>query len=84
MTDAGGFLPSDDVTGSRERARLLCQIAEALNLPLAAFSPALAPTPSAAGPSTAECAAILAAFSRIRDPDTRRHCLQMLERCAEE
>lgn len=83
MIDAGGFLPSDDATASGERARLLRRTAEALNLPLSAFSRSLAPNPSAEGPSTAECAAILAAFSRIRDPDLRSHCVQMLEHCAD-
>lgn len=83
MTDAGGFLPRDGATGSGERARLLRRIADSLNLPLSAFSPSLAPSLSAEGPSTAECAAILAAFSRIRDPDARRHCLRMLEQCAD-
>lgn len=83
MTDAGGFLPGDDATGSGERARLLGRIAEALKLPLSAFLPSPGQTRSAEGPSADECAAMLAAFSRIRDPDLRRHCLRMLERCAD-
>lgn len=84
MTDAGGFLPDHDATGSGERARLLRQIADALNLPLSAFSRRLDPAPDDAGPSTAECAAVLAAFSRIRDPRLRSRCLSLLESCADQ
>ena len=83
MTDAGGFLPTPDDPDAGERGRMLRQIADALNLPVSAFSQGLAPVPSAKGPSAAECAAMLAAFSRIRDPQMRRHCLEMLEHCAE-
>ncbi|MDP4023844.1 hypothetical protein Q8W71_14510 [Methylobacterium sp. NEAU 140] len=82
MTDAGGFLPDRDTSASDERARLLRQIADALNLPVTAFARGLAPV-AVAGPSSAECAAVLSAFSRIRDPRLRSQCLQMLERCAE-
>ena len=81
--NAGGFLPEPQTTGSGERARLLRQIADALNLPLSAFSRRLDPVPDDAGPSTAECAALLAAFSRIRDPLTRRRCLDFLESCTD-
>ncbi len=84
MTDAGDSLPRDDGTGSGERSSILRQIAEALNLPRSAFSPRLDPRPCAEGPSATECEAVLAAFSRIRDPDMRRHCLRLLERCADE
>ncbi len=82
MTDAVCSFPNDDASGSRERTRLLRRIAESLNLPLAAFTAPLATTPSLEGPSTAESAAVLSNFSRIRDPDMRRKCLEMLERCA--
>ena len=82
MTDAGAFLPTPDDPDTGEPGRLLREIADALNLPVSAFSRRLAPVPATAEPSTAECAAVLEAFSRIQDPQARRHCLAMLERSA--
>ncbi|MCJ2011098.1 hypothetical protein [Methylobacterium sp. J-076] len=82
MTDAGGFLPGQDTSGAAERTRLLRQIATALDLPVSAFTRA-PPAPEVEGPSSAECAAMLAAFSKIRDPQMRAFCVQVLETFAE-
>lgn len=63
---------------SAERARLLGQIAVALDIPVTAFSR----VPSGCSdeePTSAECATMIAAFTRIRDPKMREFCLRMLE-----
>lgn len=77
MTDAGGVPPTQDQTTS-ERARLLRQIAAVLDIPVTTFTRAPSSCPGEEPPST-ECAAMLAAFSRIRDPQVRAFCLRMLE-----
>lgn len=77
MTDAGGFPPMRDKATS-ERARLLRQIATALDIPVSAFTRAPSACPGEE-PSSSECAAMLAAFSRIRDPKLREYCLRMME-----
>ena len=81
MTDAGGFDPHDTASRLDERERLLRQIAQTLDLPLAVFRRRRRSSPMAEGPTAAECATMLAAFSRIRDPDLRLQCLAMLEHC---
>jgi len=81
MTDAGGFVALDAAPRLGEQERLLRQLADMLNLPVSVFRRRCA-DPTIEGPTAAECAAILAAFSRIRDPDARRQCLAMVERCA--
>lgn len=81
MCDAGVFPPKSDRVAS-ERTLLLRQIAEALDLPVTAFTHPL--TPGEGGePSSDECAAVITAFSRIRDPRNRDFCLRMLESFAE-
>lgn len=81
MTDAGGFHPIITSTRRDEREQLLGQIAETLNLPVSVFRHRR-PAPEIDGPTATECATMLAAFSRIRDPDARRKCLAMIESCA--
>jgi hypothetical protein len=78
MADAGSFPLEADGSNSPERARLLRQIAAALDLPIEALAARLSlcnPT----GPSAEECAAVLDAFARIEDPQLRAFCLQVLE-----
>ncbi|MCJ2055439.1 hypothetical protein MKL09_02605 [Methylobacterium sp. J-048] len=82
MTDAGGFVALDAASRLSEQEQLLRQLAEMLHLPVSVFR-RRRPDPTADGPTAGECAAILAAFSRIRDPDARRRCLAMVERCAD-
>lgn len=77
MTDAGSFLAKQNRT-TAERARLLRQIAAALDIPVTAFTGASSDCPGEE-PSSTECAAMLAAFTRIRDPKLREFCLRMLE-----
>lgn len=77
MTDAGGF-PATQDTAASERVRLLRQIATALDIPLSAFTRAPSAEPGQE-PSSSECAAMIAAFTRIRDPKMRDFCLRMLE-----
>lgn len=77
MTDAGGFPPTQDPATS-ERARLLRQIATALDVPVSTFAGAPSTCPGEE-PSSSECAAMLSAFSRIRDPKLRAFSLRMLE-----
>lgn len=77
MTDTGG-LPSHRDRTATERARLLRQIAAALDVPVTAFIRAPSDCPGEE-PSSAECAAMLAAFTRIRDPKLREFALRMLE-----
>ena len=77
MTDAGGFLSKQDRT-TAERARLLSQIAAALDIPVTAFTRAPSDSPGEE-PSSTECAAMLTAFTRIHDPKLRGFCLRMLE-----
>lgn len=80
MTDAGGFDPKDAASRADERERLLGQIAGALNIPIETFR---GKGPSVAlrrGPNALECAALLAAFARIEDPELRKACLAMVER----
>ncbi|SFM69762.1 hypothetical protein [Methylobacterium pseudosasicola] len=81
MTDAGGFVALNAAPRLSEQERLLRQLADMLNLPISVFRRRTDPT--AEGPTARECAAILAAFSRIRDPDARRRCLAKVERCAD-
>ena len=76
MTDVGGHVQS---TAADERERLLGQIADALNIPVVAFRSRVSWADGATGPSASECAALLAAFSRIADPDRRRACLALVE-----
>lgn len=79
MTDAGGFPPPNGLSGAAERERLLRQIATALDLPVAAFAGSGSGSSQQDAPSSAECSAVLAAFSRISDPQARTFCLTMLE-----
>jgi hypothetical protein len=81
MADAGGFLPKQGETGSPERARLLRQIAAALNLPVAALIDEAA-AQGERGPSAEEVTSLLEAFSRIEDPRLRAHCLEVVKGCA--
>ncbi|MBE7198035.1 MAG: hypothetical protein INR70_09540 [Parafilimonas terrae] len=81
MADAGGFLPRQGETGSPDRARLLRQIAAALNLPVAALVDE-ATAQAERGPTAEECTALLDAFSRIEDPRLRAHCLEVVKGCA--
>jgi hypothetical protein len=78
MTDAGGFLPTQDTKSTTDRARLLRQIATALDIPVSTFTRAPSAEPGQE-PSSSECAAMIAAFTRIRDPKMRDFCLRMLE-----
>lgn len=81
MTDAG-VLPIQADRAATERARLLRQIADVLDLPIAAFTrPPV--TDGGADATSDECAAVIKAFSRIRDPKMREFCLKMLESFAE-
>lgn len=79
MTDAGGLDLDGTAKSAHERDVLLRQIADALNIPVSIFR---RPPGSSAtrGPSAAECAALLTAFSRIEDPDLRKECLALAER----
>jgi hypothetical protein len=81
-------------TSSRDRirGRLLDEIAEALQVPLAAFSKrpdtARDPAPSAVGAAVpnardTERAELLNAFDRIPDPDRRRRLLLLAQGLAE-
>lgn len=81
MTDAGRVFPQGDTTGPDNRARLLRQIAVALDMPVSAFADDLPAGDD--GPSTQECDAMVAAFSRIRDPRLRAFCRELLESCAD-
>lgn len=83
MTDAGGFKSAETCPRLTEQERLLRQIADLLNLPVAHFRRERAALSTADGPTATECEALLAAFSRIRDPEQRRQCLAMIERCAD-
>jgi hypothetical protein len=76
MTDVGG---PESNTAADERERLLGQIADALNIPVVAFRSRVSWADGASGPSASECAALLAAFSRIADPDRRKACLALVE-----
>jgi hypothetical protein len=78
MIDAEG--PDLDTAAADERERLLNQIANALNIPVAAFGRRAAWAPEVGGPDASECAALLAAFSRITDPARRSACLAMVKR----
>jgi hypothetical protein len=80
MTDAGGFDPKDVASRASERARLLGQIAEALNIPATTFRGKGPSVALGRGPNATECAALLAAFARIEDPDLRKECLAAVER----
>ncbi|MFC6792379.1 hypothetical protein ACFQE0_24160 [Methylobacterium komagatae] len=81
MTDAGVF-PFKTDRAATERARLLRQIADVLDLPLTAFTHPPA-TETGEEAASDECAAVIKAFSRIRDPKMREFCLKMLESFAE-
>lgn len=81
MADAGGFLPKRGEMGSPDRARLLRQIAAALNLPVAALVDE-ATAQAERGPSAEEVATLLDAFSRIEDSRLRAHCLEVVKGCA--
>jgi hypothetical protein len=81
MTDAGRVVPHGDKGGSGDRARLLRQIAVALDMPVSAFA---ADLPAGdAGPAQDECEALVTAFSRIRDPRLRAFCRDLIESCAD-
>lgn len=84
MTDAGGADPGSAMSPADERARLLGQIAEALKIPVATFHGRGSANAVPRGPAAAECAALLAAFAQIDDPDRRRECLALVERFAQE
>ncbi|KAB1071756.1 hypothetical protein [Methylobacterium planeticum] len=82
MADAGNALPTEAVPPQADRLHLLHRIAEALDMPLAdLYGHALRAghTP----PTEVECAAVLAAFLRIGDPNARRRCLSLLQALAE-
>ncbi|MEE7447277.1 hypothetical protein MRF4_05330 [Methylobacterium radiotolerans] len=79
MTDAGGFDLDGTAKSAHEREMLLRQIADALNIPVTTFRRRTGSS-VARGPSAAECAALLTAFSRIDDPDLRKECLALAER----
>ncbi len=81
MIDAEGSHPN--TAAADERERLLKQIADALNIPVAAFGRRVSRASDASGPDASECAALLSAFSRIADPARRSACLAMVERCGE-
>ncbi|WP_342105811.1 hypothetical protein [Methylobacterium sp. SI9] len=80
MTDAGGFDPKSGTSSADERVRLLGQIAEALKIPVSTFHGRGGTNALCNGPSATECAALLAAFARIDDPDRRKECLAIVER----
>ncbi len=79
MTEAGGFDQMGAASSTDERARLLAQIAEALKIPVSTFRLRSAGDAPCNGPAAAECAALLAAFARIDDPERRARCLSMVE-----
>ncbi|MHB2206939.1 hypothetical protein [Methylobacterium sp. CM6257] len=79
MTDAGGLDVTDAGSRVEERERLLGQIAEALAVPVSTFRRGRSAA-QVCGPTASECAALLAAFSRIDDPNVRKECLAMVER----
>ncbi len=81
MTDAAVF-PIKADRAANERARLLRQIADVLDLPITAFTHPPA-TDGAEEATSDECTAVIRAFSRIRDPKMREFCLKMLESFAE-
>ncbi|MCJ2022266.1 MULTISPECIES: hypothetical protein [unclassified Methylobacterium] len=83
MTDAAGFDPMTATSSADERVRLLGQIAEALKIPVSTFQGRGTANAGPRGPAASECAALLAAFSRIEDPDQRRECLAIVERFSE-
>jgi len=83
MTDAAGFDPMTATSSADERVRLLGQIAEALKIPVSTFQGRGTANAGPRGPAASECAALLAAFSRIEDPDQRRECLAIVERFGE-
>ncbi len=71
-------MTTPDETSSHGRARLLTQIATALDLPVEA----LIDRPASREPSRAsqeECASLLAAFCRIEDEAARSQCLAVVE-----
>lgn len=77
MSDAESLLRAQDGAEPLERHRLLSQIAVALDLPVAAFTEDRSPGETSAA-SSAECAALLDAFTRIRDARLRASCLRLL------
>jgi len=83
MTDAEGFDPGSATSSAAERTRLLTQIAEALKIPVSTFRSGGGMKAAPCGPTASECAALLAAFARIDDPDRRRECLALVERFGE-
>jgi hypothetical protein len=80
MTDAGGLDRDAAVKSAHERDLLLRQIADALNIPVSTFHRRSSAALGRCGPSAAECAALLAAFSRIEDPCLRMECLALVQR----
>ncbi|SDM42468.1 hypothetical protein SAMN05216360_10254 [Methylobacterium phyllostachyos] len=70
-------------SSAEERARLLTQIAEALKIPVSTFRSRGSVKAASGGPTAPECAALLAAFARIDDPERRRECLALVERFGE-
>lgn len=81
MTDLGGTPSRRDEAATNERAHLLRQIAAALDLPVTALKPGVS-ADAGEGPSSSECAQMLAAFARVRDPQARAYCLALLESLA--
>ncbi|AYO82751.1 hypothetical protein EBB05_11085 [Methylobacterium brachiatum] len=79
MSDAVRFGSADAAPRFDEEERLLGRIAGMLNLPVAVFRRGHAASSPDKGPTASECAMMLAAFTRIRDPDARRDCLAMVE-----
>ncbi|MEA1832898.1 hypothetical protein U8607_12485 [Methylobacterium durans] len=77
MTEVGASSLLRAVPTVSERARILLRIAETLEVPLADLSRTEGAMGSAEA-SEAECAALLAAFRRIPDPDLRRRCLSLV------
>lgn len=68
------------ISSADERARLLGQIAETLKIPVSTFRSRESVNAAPCGPTASECAALLAAFARIDDPDRRRECLTLVEK----
>jgi hypothetical protein len=81
MTDTGRLFADQSGTHPTERQHVLSRIAAALELPVAAFSER-APSGEPGPPSSTECAALLAAFSRIEDAGQRAAILKLMETLA--
>lgn len=79
MRDAVDFASTEAAPGFHEEERLIRQIAGMLDLPVTVFGRGYSGSSPDKGPTASECAAIVAAFARIRDPDARRACLAMVD-----